>query len=96
MCLLGPASATPALLEVRAAPIAITTIPFYGTKENPGVGFLLYKPHSQQWVKSIQTHLREKKPRPLASQEERGVGDWREEASPCSPSQVTPSTSLSW
>ena len=34
--------------------MATTTVPFYVPKENPGVGFLLYKPHSQQWVKSIQ------------------------------------------
>ena len=76
--------------------MAITTVPVYVPKENPGLGFLLYKPHSQQWVKSIQTHLRGKKPRPLASREERGVGDRREAASPRSPSQVSPSTSLSW
>lgn len=76
--------------------MAITTVPFYVTKENLGVGFLLYKPHTQQWAKSIQTHLRGKKPRPLPSQEEQGVGDRREAASPRSPSQVTPSTSLSW
>ena len=62
--------------------MAITTVPFYVTKENLGVGFLLYKPHTQQWAKSIQTHLRGKKPRPLPSQEEQGVGDRREAASP--------------
>lgn len=77
-----PASRTPALLEVQAAPIATTTVPFYVTEENLGVGFLLYKSHFQQWAKSIQTHLRGKKPGPLASQEERGVGDRRGAASP--------------